>query len=73
MCSLKGVHSRDSLEEVDAGAGMVQTLLVVGQVTLKGVVLAPAPKHPISGVEGSLPTHRLRDRQCKCCGKFKWL
>ena len=36
--------SGHSLEEVDAGAGMVKTLLVVGQITLKGIVLAPAPK-----------------------------
>ena len=34
----------DSLEETNAGVGVVKALLVVGQVTLKGSVLIPAER-----------------------------
>ena len=32
----------NSLEETNTGVGVVEALLVVGQVTLKGIVLIPA-------------------------------
>lgn len=46
-----------SLEEVDAGAGVVETLLVVGHLTLEGVMLTPAQKsQSVWGPEGQVLT-----------------
>lgn len=40
----------DSLEETNAGVGVVKALLVVGQVTLEGSVLIPAERLFLSAI-----------------------
>jgi len=40
----------DSLEETNAGVGVVKALLVVGQVTLEGIMLIPAERFFLSAI-----------------------